>query len=528
MPDTRYDIVVVGGGHNNLAAAAYLAKAGLSVIVLEKNATAGGGAVSRQVTLPGFIHDLHATGVVHLQGHPMLANDELELKSKFGLKFVHPQATFMTVFDDGDTLATYGDLDLTCADIARFSQKDAESYRRLVKFMEGVAPMVGMSMARPPVSFGSFVSFLEKVPVGQELLMATLKSCYDLITEYFEHVKVRIHFLKWAAEGLTCSPEDKGTGIVMLFLIGGSHTFPAGVVVGGTQSLTDAMVRCILHHGGEMRVNALVKRVITSGGEAKGVELADGTIQARKAVIASIHPHLLATMVGGLDAGLLQRAARTQLNTFNGITVHGALDEAPNWKAGAVANNCLYVNLVDYRGMEHFRRTFDELRYGHFPPVPSAVVSVHTNYDQTRAPPGKHTLYCFSWGPMFFADMPFSRWGDIKDSYAEAVWQQMARFATNLSGANILARSAESPLDMQRHTPSFQRGDSSGLGNHLYQTLGMRPTPELAEYRVPGAKGLFLGGPFMHPGPGLTGGGRPLAIRVMEDLGLDYSTIIRS
>ena len=186
------------------------------------------------------------------------------------------------------------------------------------------------------------------------------------------------------------------------------------------------------------------------------------------------------------------------------------------------------MNLVDYTGMEGFRKTFDELRYGRFPPKPSAVVSIHSNYDRTRAPDGQHTLYCFSWGPMDFADGPFSRWDEIKDSYANKVWEQMARYAPNLAGANVLARHAESPLDMERHTPSFQHGDSSGVGNHLFQTLGMRPTPELSQYRVPGAKGLYLSGPFMHPGPGLTGGGRPVAIRVMEDLGVDYSKVIRS
>src|SRR4026209_786368 len=110
--------------------------------------------------------------------------------------------------------------------------------------------------------------------------------------------------------------------------------------------------------------------------------------------------------------------------------------------------------------MEVFRKTVDEWRYGRFPPKPSAVVSIHSNYDRTRAPDGHHTLYCFSWGPMDFADGPFSRWDEIKDSYANKVWEQMARYAPNLAGANVLARHAESPLDMERHTPSFQHGDS--------------------------------------------------------------------
>ena len=230
MSQSTHDIVIVGAGHNNLAAAAYLARCGLGVLVLEKNAEAGGGAISRELTLPGFVHDVHATGVAHLQSHPILTNDELGLLSKYGLKFAYPKAFYCTLFDDGDSITTFTDLDRTCNDIARYSQKDAERYREMVKFMEAVGPMIAMSLGRPPVSFGSFVGFLEKTPFGNDLILAMMKSAYDVVVENFEHPKVRIHFLKWAAEAV-CAPEEKTTGINMFFLIGGSHSHPAGAVV---------------------------------------------------------------------------------------------------------------------------------------------------------------------------------------------------------------------------------------------------------------------------------------------------------
>src|SRR5271167_2532889 len=112
MSDTRTelnnpDVIVVGAGHNTLTTAAYLAVCGLGVLVLERNAIPGGGQISKSLTLPGFTHDTHATAVVHLQGHPLLKNDELGLKAKFGLKFAFPDSSFMTVFDDGDTLSCY-------------------------------------------------------------------------------------------------------------------------------------------------------------------------------------------------------------------------------------------------------------------------------------------------------------------------------------------------------------------------------------------------------------------------------------
>ncbi|HKY89651.1 MAG TPA: NAD(P)/FAD-dependent oxidoreductase, partial [Nevskiaceae bacterium] len=315
MP-TNPDIVVVGAGHNTLVCAAYLAACGLGVLVLERNAIPGGGAVSKELTLPGFVHDSHAVAVVHLQGHPLLKNDELGLKSRFGLQFVYPPSSFMTVFDDGDTLSCYYDLDRTCAEIARFSPKDADAYREMAEMMRKLGPMISMSMAKPPLPFGRFVSLLEGSEIGQELLLAMLRSSYDLVIERFEHPKVRLHFLKWMAE-MCCSPEEKTTGMTLLFLIYTSHAHPAGCVVGGTQNLTDALIRCIEHHGGEVRTGCSVRRVLNTGGKARAVELDDGrVITARTAVVAAIHPHALGDMVPGLDHGLVERARKVELSTY--------------------------------------------------------------------------------------------------------------------------------------------------------------------------------------------------------------------
>lgn len=522
------DIVVVGAGHNTLGAAAYLAKCGLSVLVLEKNDMAGGGAISREVTLPGFVHDVHATGVAHLQSHPIITQDELGLLSKYDLKFVFPKAFYCTLFDDGDTLITYTDLDRTCNDIAKYSQKDAARYREMVKFMEAVGPMIGMSMGRPPVSFGSFVGFLEKTPFGNDLILAMMKSAYDVVIENFEHPKVRIHFLKWAAEAV-CAPEEKTTGINMFFLIGGSHSHPAGAVVGGTGNMTRAMIACIEDNGGEVRLNSKVERVINKNGEAKSVQMADGSvITAKKAVIAAIHPHLLGDKVEGLDAGMVQRAKQTHSSSYAEMTIHAALKDKVQWKAGAEIDDCLAINLVDYTSMENFRRIFDGFKYGELPKHFIGSVGLHTNYDKTRAPAGQHTFYMNMLVPFDLKDGGSAKWDEIKESFADWSMNHVSKYAHNLDVSNIQARYVESPLDFVRHTPSFQRGDIMGLGSYIYQSLGMRPTPELAQYRVPGANGLYLSGPFMHPGGGITGGGRPVAIRIMEDLKVDYSKVIRS
>jgi len=523
-----FDIVVVGGGHNTLCAAAYLARCGLGVLVLEQRPQVGGGAGSEELTLPGYVHDVHATGVAHLQGHPLVATDELGLLSTFGLKFVYPSRSFMTVFDDGDTISCFKDLDRTCAEFGKFSLKDADRYREMARFMESVVPMINMSMARPPVSFGNFISFLEKLPVGPPLILAMMKSAYDVIVENFEHPKIQIHFLKWAAETL-CGPEEKTTGINMFLLIGASHSHPAGAVVGGTQCLSDAMVRCIEHYGGEVRVDCTVTRVVTADGVAMAVELADGSfVTAGRAIVAAIHPHALGKMVPGLEAGLIDRARATTSSAFAEILVHCAVKDKVNWNAGDGPNDCLTANLIDYAGMNQFRRAFDGMKYGALPDLFMAGVALHTNYDPTRAPLGRHTLYCNVLSPYELADGGAAGWDRIKERRADWIIERLTRYCPNLTAENVLARRVHSPLDMARHSPSFVRGDIMGLGSYIYQSLGLRPTAELSQYAVPGARGLYLAGPFMHPGGGLTGGGRAVAIRIMEDLGVPYSSIIRS
>lgn len=520
---TNPDVIVVGAGHNTLTTACYLAANGLGVLVLEKNAIPGGGQISKQVTLPGFIHDTHATAVVHLQGHPLLKNDELGLKAKFGLKFAYPDSSFMTLFDDGDSIACFLDVDRTCAEIAKFSQKDAEAYRDMAAMMASLGPMIAMSMATPPMKFGQFISFLEQSDVGEEMLMVMMRSSYDIIVERFEHPKVRLHFLKWMAE-MSCSPEDKTTGMTLLFLIYSSHHNPAGCVVGGTIELTNSMIRCIEHYGGEVRCNSPVKQIINEGGRAKGVVLADGQrLYAKKAVVAAIHPFDLGDMVPGLDAALTSRAKKLDLSTYGGVLINAALKEAPKWKAGKQPEDCLCVNYVDYTSFEDFRRTFDELKYGELPTHFCAYTSVHSLYDPTRAPAGNHTFYMYGFAPLH---LKHGNWDDVKEARADWMMERVARYAPNLGGDNILARHVDSPLDMYRHTPSLRYGDNVGIAMYLYQFFGRRPTPALAQYRVPGAEGLYLSGPFMHPGGGLTGGGRATAIRVLDDLKVDYKKVI--
>jgi len=522
----KYDVIVVGGGQNSLTAAAYLAAGGLKVLVFDKNPIVGGGTVSREITQPGFVHDTHAGQMVIIMANPLIANDELGLMSRFGLKFAKPDVSHCTVFEDETCIATYFDVDATCRSIAKFSEEDAETHRHLVARMQALGGLLFAGMFRPPLPFGQFLALLDQSPEGQWLLGAMLQSAYDVVCATYKHEKVRIHFLKWVSE-LMLGPEEKGTGVTPLFLAAIQHSYPGAAVVGGTQKLADALVSCIRHHGGEVRANAEVTQVLSSGGRIQGVVLKDGErLEATKAIVANVHPWLLGKMVQGIDAGVASRARSVRLSAFGAVNSHLALREAPRYKAGAEADAAAVVEPTVSR-MDEFRRHFDQLRYGHIPESMNASVQCHSRYDATRVPGGRGaSLYLYHFVPFELAGHGLEHWDVVKDEFKYELLQRYRAYTTNMSDDNILGSAIETPYDMSKWSPSFQKGDIFGIGTYFDQWMGRRPTPELAQYRVPGIEGLYLSGPFMHPGGAVTGGGRATAIQVFEDLKVPYGKLI--
>ena len=184
--------------------------------------------------------------------------------------------------------------------------------------------------------------------------------------------------------------------------------------------------------------------------------------------------------------------------------------------------------IVELIPLDHqaFRREYDDLRYGRVPAHVSPVCATATQFDPTRAPAGKHTLYMYHFMPYELADGGAKRWDDIKESTADWMLEGYRKYTTNMGPENIIARYVDSPLDYERHSATMRHGDISGIGRYLHQFMGRRPTPELSQYAVPGIEGLYLSGPFMHPGGGVNGGGRATAVKMFKDLKLDMDKAI--
>lgn len=523
--DKQYDIIIVGAGHNALIAAGYLAKAGQQVLVLERNEWFGGGVVTREIVAPGFMHDVHSSAHVYIQANPLILNDELALLSKFGLKYIYPEAVFSSIFDDQTSLVTYTDIDRTCDSIAAISPRDADAYRRFTEMSQAVLPLITSAMFVPPPPQGTFWALLDQSVEGQDLMCAMQKSVYDIVTEWFEHEKVIIHLLKFVSEGLV-GPDEKGTGIMLYTTPGFVHTYPGGMPEGGSGALTDALCRCLESHGAEIRANTEVVKIITEAGRAVGVKTAEGeTIRARNAVVGTIHPWLLERYIDGLSERVASRARSIQPSSFAPATAHFALHAVPQYLAGEVPGQAFVTGLVPSR-LETFRRGFDDFRYGEIPQHTMMSALVNSQHDPTRAPEGKATLCLWGFMPFELKDGGAAGWDDRRTEIGDRMLQNYRHYVTNLDEENIIGRCYYTPLDVERSSPSFQRGDVHGTGPFLNQFGGHRPIPELAQYTVPGVERFYLTGCFMHPGGGVFGGGRATAVKVCDDLGIDFDGLL--
>lgn len=511
------DIVAVGSGHNGLIAAAYLAAAGRKVVVLERNAWFGGGVVTRELTRPGFRHDQHSMSHIFIQGNPLLKHDDLKLKARYGLEYLFPEVPMMSVFEDGATLKLHRDPRQSAASIARFSRRDADAFLQVSRQAAAWLPMIESSLYSPPAPVGASNALLDQSREGRALWRIMQMSTHDHLCELFEHERVRMHFARVAGENLV-SPDEKATGIGMYVFLGFLEAYGFGVARGGAGRLTDALIACIKDHGGEVHANAEVTRIKVSNGRAVGVECADGrSFAARDAVIGAIHPHLLGAMIDGMDPTARAAAEATQITDCACITVHAALD-APLQFRSPERVDAVMVEMLP-TSYEILRRDFDELRYGQFSGYPLLGLGSLSQFDPSRVPPGKAILHLWDYVPYRRPDG--ASWDATKQQYADRMLAHLSKFVANVPDV-VLERHVDSPVDMERTSPSFRHGDLHGIATTTYQSGAHRPTPELGQYTIPGLEGFYLVGPFQHPGGGVFGAGRATAMRIFEALGMDF------
>jgi len=522
----NYDVVAMGAGHNGLVAAAYLAKAGKKVLVLERKAWPGGGVVTREINTPGYWHDEHSSVHIMIQGNPMIRQDELGLQSKFGLKY-HYGTPYAMIFPDQTSLIAHQDLDKTCEGIAKISRRDAETYRRFAKRAIAMLPMFGAGLYVPPTPMGAFVTMLDGSEQGRDVLEAMQRSSLEIANQSFESEKVKIWLLRLVSENLQL-PDELGTGFGLYLMPGLMHGYGVSQPVGGSGKLSESLVRCIEHHGGEERCKSEVTKILTSGGRATGVRLSTGEeFKAADGVIGAIHPHRLRAFLEGVPEPVLDRAERATLAAFSIMVSHYDLKQQAQYYAGEDVGRAIMLEFMSSNTLSEMLDDFDALKRGRISERVLAAGGDESINDPSRVPAGRGMFHGITFAPYNLEDGGPARWDEIAEQMGDRSLAAYRKFIKNLTGDNIVKRTIVTPLDHARHMPnSMVGGDVHGVAPYFYQTGGHRPTPELAQYTVPGVDRFYLVGPFQHPGGGVYGAGRATAIRMFEHLGMDFDKLV--
>jgi len=506
----RYDAVVIGGGHNGLTAAAYLARAGRRVLVLERRASVGGAAVTEEV-FPGF-HISVCSYVVSLLRPEIIR--ELGLP-RHGLELLPLDGTF-TPLPNGDCLWRTNEHASTRAEIARHSAADAARYDEYGALMAEmgrfVKPLLSMTPPDPgaPDLRGALdtVALLRRfrqLPVTQQynLIQLMTMSAADYLDQWFESAALKATMSASGIIGTCLGVRSPGTAYVLLHHYMGEidGEFRSwGLARGGTGSVSNAIAAAAREAGVTVETEAAVERILVSNGRVRGVALADGNDVAADVVVSSLDPRLTLTRL--IDPSLLPDDVVEDVRAyrFRGSSgkVNLALDGLPNFTArpgdGAHLRGAISIS----PSIDYMERAYDAAKYGQFSPHPYIDIVIPSLTDPTVAPPGKHVMSCFvQYAPYRLAS---GDWDGQREAFGDAVVDTIARYAPNMHQI-VRHRQVLTPLDLEREW-GLTEGNIFHGELTLEQLFFMRPLPGWARYRTP-VRGLYMCGASTHPGGGI-------------------------
>jgi phytoene dehydrogenase-like protein len=525
MNEDTADVVVAGAGHNGLIAAAYLAKAGLRVVVAEARDEVGGDTATEELTLPGFLHDTCSTAHNLIQSNPLLRDDELRL-SEYGLEYLRPDPVVHMPFPDGSSITQWLDLDRTCEGFATFSRRDADALRRLLADYDAVKGAFS-AYRYTPIGWGpSLRERLAGGPQGAKWLRRLALSAWDVIREEFEDEHTRAFLLGMAF--LTVQPPDRpGTGPLASSLVYGRQQQSWTLPRGGSGALPTALVRLIEEHGGRIVTGSPVAALIVEGGRCVGIETIDGSrYRASRAVVSSIHVRHLIDMAprDAWDEDFLYPVERWQGGPSMFVT-HHATNEPPRFPVDG--GTLTPVTAMIVTSVDRLLRIGSDYARGIVATEDPVVLSIcATVEDPTRAPEGKHTLNAVGFQPYDLPEGP-EAWDHIEDEVSAHHLEQVRRYAPNLTEDTILASVVRSPLGLERFNAHNFRGSCHGGDQGAAQSGELRPAYGWAGHRTP-IEGLYQTGATTHPGASVSGGpGRNATLVLLKDLGMTLEAAIR-
>jgi phytoene dehydrogenase-like protein len=520
-----YDAVIIGGGHNGLITAAYLARAGKRVLVLERRDRVGGSAVTEEI-FPGFKFSVLSYVVSLLR--PEIIRD-LDLPSH-GLELLPLEST-LTPLPNDDYLVRWADHDLTRREIYRHSPRDAEAYDDFGKLMYHLAyavkPVLGIVPPDPTslnpkellalLRLGKRFRDLDKeqfYALGKLMTM----SAADYLDEWFETEPLKATMSASGIIGTFLGVRSPGTAYVLLHHYMGEidGVFRAwGFAKGGTGAVSEAIASAARRLGAEIRTQASVQQVIVENERAVGVALEDGEEIHAGVVVSGVDPKLTFLKLvepGHLPSEFIDSIRRFKIRGSSG-KVNLALGELPNFTCMPGPGPHLRGAISISPSIEYMERAYDDAKYGNFSRHPYMDMIIPSMIDPGMAPPGKHVM------SIFVQYAPFALnggWNDEKrEAFGDAVVDTLAQFAPNIKDA-IIHRQVVTPWDMQEEY-GLTEGNIFHGELSLFQLFFMRPAAGWADYRTP-LKSLYQCGSGTHPGGGIAGAsGRLAALEILKD-----------
>ena len=512
---SRADVVVVGGGHNGLVCACYLARAGLEVVVLEAAATPGG--CIHTVDLPGGRGRLEVGAYEHGGIRASGVAAELELETRFGLRFHLRDQVTLAPCDDGTALAFDASLERTVEHLAPVvGAADAGAYRRFAGWAAAWADLLGQTEDGPPPSLRELAALAEASlgPQAGPFLQALLGSASNLVRSVVADERLQAPLAHWAAHSQQ-SPADPGTGAGALLLAGG-HGTPAARPAGGSRATVDALVRCLEAAGGSVRCGTAATRVEVAGNRAVAVHAGGERFAATRAVVSAVDARRLLLELAdpaAVQPWLAAEARRIHVGRGNvsELKVDAVLAAMPALPGPPGFERAFLLSANTTGDLE---RAFASIRLGRLPERPPLMLAFPSALEDGWAPPGRAALWLSTFVP----------WRPAAGHWDPAALERAAdhawRTAEKALGTTLdpVERHLAGPLEWVART-----GNPHANPNHvemsLDQLLSFRPSPSLSGYRTP-IGGLFLTGAGTHPGGGVTGRpGRNAAAVVLDTLG---------
>jgi phytoene dehydrogenase-like protein len=524
----RYDAVVVGAGHNGLTAAAYLARGGLSTLVLERRDLVGGCCVTEEIA-PGC--RASTTSYIASMLRPEVIRD-LDLGSH-GLRMVPCDPSLTVPFLDGPALPWWASRERAVGEIARHSVADARTFIRIDDELKRLARYLQPFFLEPPPDIeakgagriaelwrlGRRLSGISGEEIAGMVSFLT-GSLGEFLDRHYESEKVKTLLLANSLYGKHGGPYQPGTALGLLFhlLSGGEHQVQGfyGHVLGGMGAITSAMASAARRFGAEIRTEAPVAHILARDGRVRGVALEDGTEIAARFVLSNADPKR--TFLTLVDAGELPDEFRSKIQRIKMdgpcAKVNLVLSEEPRlagmpreWSAPQRALFTLVPSL------EYAERSYEAARRGDLPAELWVDCVAATNVDPSLAPPGRHVVTCF----VQYVPYRLNRgdWDSRREELGDRVVARIGEYAPNVP-ASVVARQVLTPLDLER-TYGLTEGNIFHGDLNLEQLFFLRPVPGWSSYRMP-IEGLYLCGAGAHPGGGVTGApGHNAAKQVLRD-----------